>query len=179
MKVEQTDIDGVLLVKPKVWGDERGYFLETWQRSRYKDIGIDFDFVQDNHSYSRRDILRGLHFQRNHPQGKLVYVTLGSVFDVAVDIRPDSPTFGKWYGAVLSAENHHQLWVPPGLAHGFVVLSDEAYFNYKCTDYYYPDDESSIRWNDPDINIKWPVVDPVLSDKDKNAPFMSTLNFSK
>ena len=153
-----------------MFGDERGYFVETYQKERYSEIGITHPFVQDNHSMSRRGILRGLHYQTKHPQGKLVMVSLGAVFDVAVDIRPDSPTFGKWFGAILSQENQHQLWIPPGLAHGFLVLSDIAHFHYKCTDFYDPKNETSILWNDPELNIEWPFAeDVVLSQKDMNA----------
>lgn len=170
MEVTKTRVDGVLLIKPKVFGDERGYFVETYQKERYSEIGITHPFVQDNHSMSRRGILRGLHYQTKHPQGKLVMVSLGAVFDVAVDIRPDSPTFGKWFGAILSQENQHQLWIPPGLAHGFLVLSDIAHFHYKCTDFYDPKNEASILWNDPELNIEWPFAeDVVLSQKDMNA----------
>lgn len=171
MEVVKTSIEGVLLLKPQVFGDERGYFVETWQQRRYEEIGINLPFVQDNHSKSTKGILRGLHFQKKHPQGKLVMVSLGQVFDVAVDIRPESPTFGKWYGAILSQENQNQLWIPPGLAHGFLVLSDVAHFHYKCTDFYYPGDEGAICWNDIDLNIKWPVMDrtPILSAKDLSA----------
>lgn len=170
MEVTKTRVDGVLLIKPKVFGDERGYFVETYQKERYSEIGITHTFVQDNHSMSRRGILRGLHYQTKHPQGKLVMVSLGAVFDVAVDIRPDSPTFGKWFGAILSQENQHQLWIPPGLAHGFLVLSDIAHFHYKCTDFYDPKNEASILWNDPELNIEWPFAeDVVLSQKDMNA----------
>lgn len=170
MEVTKTRVDGVLLIKPKVFGDERGYFVETYQKERYSEIGITHPFVQDNHSMSRRGILRGLHYQTKHPQGKLVMVSLGTVFDVAVDIRPDSPTFGKWFGAILSQENQHQLWIPPGLAHGFLVLSDIAHFHYKCTDFYDPKNEASILWNDPELNIEWPFAeDVVLSQKDMNA----------
>lgn len=172
MEVIKTTIDGVLLVKPKIFGDARGYFVETWQKERYEECGIDLPFVQDNHSKSSKGILRGLHFQKNHPQGKLVMVSYGEVFDVAVDIRENSPTFGKWYGAILNQENQNQLWIPPGLAHGFVVLSDVAYFHYKCTDYYHPNDEGSIRWNDPELAIDWPIdFEPLLSDKDSKAPW--------
>lgn len=171
MEVEQTGVADVLLIRPKIWGDQRGFFVETWQRDRYAAAGIDLPFVQDNHSRSRGGTLRGLHFQRRHPQGKLVSVSLGSVFDVAVDIRPDSPTFGKWFGAVLTAENQHQLWVPPGMAHGFLVLSETAHFHYKCTDFYHPEDEGSLRWDDPDIGIVWPdSPERILSDKDRAAP---------
>lgn len=172
MEVIKTTIDGVLLVKPKIFGDARGYFVETWQKQRYEECGIDLSFVQDNHSKSSKGILRGLHFQKNHPQGKLVMVSYGEVFDVAVDIRENSPTFGKWYGAILNQENQNQLWIPPGMAHGFVVLSDVAHFHYKCTDYYHPNDEGSIRWNDPDLGIEWPIdFEPLLSDKDSKAPW--------
>ena len=166
----QTLIEGVLLIKPKVWGDARGYFVETWQQQRYEAAGINLPFVQDNHSMSTRGILRGLHYQKTRPQGKLVYVSQGSVFDVAVDIRPGSATFGKWFGVELSQQNQWQLWAKPGLAHGFVVTSDTAHFHYKCTDYYCPEDEAAIRWNDPTIGIDWPVADPQLSAKDSVAP---------
>lgn len=169
MEVTATGIEGVLLVKPKVWGDERGYFVETWQRQRYAAEGVALPFVQDNHSMSRRGCLRGLHFQKKHPQGKLVMVSLGQVFDVAVDIRPGSPTFGQWYGTVLSAANQHQLWIAPGLAHGFAVLSDVAHFHYKCTDYYHPEDEGCIRWDDADLAVDWPVAGPHCSDKDRQG----------
>lgn len=170
MEVEKTPLEGVLLIKPKVWGDARGYFVETWQRQRYAEAGIGLPFVQDNHSMSTRGILRGLHYQKTHPQGKLVCVSQGSIFDVAVDIRPGSPTFGRWCGVELTGQNQWQVWLAPGLAHGFVVTSDTAHFHYKCTDYYRPEDEGGIRWNDPDIGIQWPVTDPVLSAKDAAAP---------
>ena len=173
MEVIQTPIQGVLLVKPKVWGDSRGYFVETWHKERYEAAGIDFPFVQDNHSKSSYGILRGLHFQRNFPQGKLVSVSLGSVFDVAVDIRKDSPTFGQWYGVELTQENQWQLWISPGLAHGFVVTSDIAHFHYKCTELYHPEDEGSIRWNDPELGVAWPISAPKLSTKDEAAPLRS------
>ena len=172
MEVVKTPIEGVLLIKPQVFGDERGYFVETWQKERYEAAGINLPFVQDNPSKSTKGILRGLHFQKQHPQGKLVMVSLGEVFDVAVDIRKGSPTFGKWFGAILNQENQNQLWIPPGMAHGFVVLSDVAHFHYKCTDFYHPGDEGSIRWNDPTIGIDWPYKEePVLSAKDQIAPF--------
>ena len=172
MEVVKTPIEGVLLIKPQVFGDQRGYFVETWQKERYEAAGINLPFVQDNHSKPTKGILRGLHFQKQHPQGKLVMVSLGEVFDVAVDIRKGSPTFGKWFGAILNQENQNQLWIPPGMAHGFVVLSDVAHFHYKCTDFYHPGDEGSIRWNDPTIGIDWPYKkEPVLSAKDQIAPF--------
>lgn len=177
MEVVKTLIDGVLLLKPQIFGDERGYFVETWQQKRYEEFGINLPFVQDNHSKSTKGILRGLHFQKKHPQGKLVMVSLGEVFDVAVDIRPNSPTFGKWYGAILSQENQHQLWIPPGLAHGFLVLSDVAHFHYKCTDFYHPGDEGALYWNDPDVGVNWPMAElPKLSAKDQNALSFKTLS---
>lgn len=170
MEVIATPIQGVLLIKPKVWRDARGYFVETWQRQRYSEAGVNLPFVQDNRSRSVRGTLRGLHFQRTFPQGKLVSVSSGAVFDVAVDIRKGSPTFGQWYGAELTCENQHQLWIAPGLAHGFCVLSDSADFSYKCTELYHPEDEGSVRWNDPDLGIVWPVADPLVSAKDAAAP---------
>ena len=171
MEIERTPIEGVLLIKPRIWGDARGYFVETWQKERYGAAGIGLPFVQDNHSMSRRGILRGLHYQKTRPQGKLVSVSLGRVFDVAVDKRRGSPTFGKWFGAELTQENQWQIWITPGLAHGFAVVSGEAHFHYKCTDYYCPGDEAGIRWNDPDIAVAWPVENPLLSEKDTTAPF--------
>lgn len=173
MKVINTAIPEVLIIEPKVFGDSRGFFLETFQAARYAEAGIPGPFVQDNHSRSAKGVLRGLHFQKQYPQGKLVYVTSGTVFDVAVDIRKDSPTFGKWVGITLSADEHQQFYVPPGFAHGFCVLSDSADFHYKCTDYYHPEDEGCIRWNDPNIGIEWPFTEPTLSAKDANAPFLS------
>lgn len=170
MDIENTPLHGALLIKPKVWRDERGYFLETWQHERYAAVGIALPFVQDNHSRSTRGTLRGLHFQQRYPQGKLVSVSMGAVFDVIVDIRRDSPTFGQWYGAELSEENQHQLWVPPGMAHGFAVISDVAHFHYKCTALYHPEDEGSILWNDPDLGIVWPDISYTLSAKDSVAP---------
>jgi len=169
MKVQQTVIPDALIFEPRVFGDERGFFLETYQAQRYQAAGLKASFVQDNHSFSSRGVLRGLHFQKQHPQGKLVYVSVGTVFDVAVDIRPDSPAFGKWVGVLLKAEEHKQFYVPPGCAHGFCVLSDTAHFHYKCTDYYRADDEGSLLWNDADIGIDWPLEDVQLSDKDEVA----------
>lgn len=170
MDVEQTPLHGVLLIKPKIWGDARGYFVETWQRDRYTAAGMDMPFVQDNHSRSVFGTLRGLHFQKNFPQGKLVSASLGTVVDVVVDIRRHSPSFGRWYSAELSAENQHQLWVPPGLAHGFVVTSEIAHFHYKCTDFYHPEDEGCLRWDDPVAAVRWPDVPYILSPKDAAAP---------
>ena len=175
MEIVKTPITGVLLIKPKVWRDTRGYFLETWQKERYTAAGIDFPFIQDNCSKSSYGVLRGLHFQRMFPQGKLVNVSLGSVFDVAVDIRRGSPTFGQWYGIELSEENQWLLWIAPGLAHGFVVTSTIAHFHYKCTEFYHHEDEVTIRWNDPELNIKWPIKDPILSIKDKTALSFSVI----
>lgn len=176
MEIIKTPISGVLLIKPQIWGDKRGYFVETWQKERYEAAGITLPFVQDNSSKSSHGILRGLHFQKKHPQGKLVSVSFGTVFDVAVDIRPHSPTYGKWYGAELTQENQWQLWISPGLAHGFVVTSEVAHFHYKCTEFYCPQDEGSIRWNDPQINVNWPITNPLLSEKDSIAPFLKDIN---
>ncbi len=170
MNVTKTKLEGCVIIEPKVFGDERGFFLEVFQAERYADIaGISLPFVQDNHSRSSKDVLRGLHFQKTKPQGKLVRVVKGEVYDVAVDIRQGSPTFGEWEAVILSDENKLQFWVPPGFAHGFVVLSDIADFEYKCTDYYDPSDAGNILWNDPDLKIQWPVDVPILSDEDANA----------
>tara|TARA_B100001175_G_C19132964_1_gene459856 strand:+ start:95 stop:628 length:534 start_codon:yes stop_codon:yes gene_type:complete len=170
MEVKKTSLEGCLVIEPRIFGDERGFFTETFQDKRYKELaGINASFVQDNYSRSTKGVLRGLHFQKRHPQGKLVRVVRGEVFDVAVDIRRDSVTFGKWEGVILSEDTKKQFWVPPGFAHGFLVLSDIADFEYKCTDYYNPDDEQTIIWNDQDIGIKWPVKDPILSSKDKKG----------
>ncbi|MCE9949836.1 dTDP-4-dehydrorhamnose 3,5-epimerase [Hafnia paralvei] len=168
MKISDTKIVGVKVINPKVFGDSRGFFLETFEKTRYQEmLEIDLDFVQDNHSRSSKNVLRGLHFQTSNPQGKLVRVVRGEVYDVAVDIRPESPTFGQWEGVLLNEENKTQFWIPPGLAHGFVVLSDIADFEYKCTDYYNPANEACLIWNDPDVGISWPVDCPKLSEKDK------------
>lgn len=169
MKFIPTKIADVILIEPDVFGDERGFFMETWHQGKFADAGINATFVQDNHSKSRQGILRGLHYQMHQPQGKLVRVIAGEVFDVAVDLRRSSPTFGKWTGETLSAYNKQMLWVPPGFAHGFYVLSEYAEFTYKCTDFYAPEHERSIRWDDSDIGIQWPLIDnnaPVLSEKD-------------
>lgn len=176
MNVIETKLSGVVIIEPKVFGDERGFFLETFQKQRYSELaGIDLDFVQDNHSRSARGVLRGLHFQKTKPQGKLVRVVTGEVFDVAVDINPQSPTYGQYEGVVLSEQNKRQFWVPPGYAHGFLVLSETADFEYKCTDYYDPSDEGSLLWNDPDVAIEWPITDVQLSAKDKDAPTLKEL----
>jgi dTDP-4-dehydrorhamnose 3,5-epimerase len=181
MEVIKTSIDGVVIIEPKVFGDERGFFLETFQSDRYKELaGIDLPFVQDNHSRSAKGVLRGLHFQKTKPQGKLVRVVRGAVFDVAVDVRKGSPTYGQWEGVLLSEENKKQFWVPPGLAHGFLVLSEVADFEYKCTDYYDPSDEGSLIWNDPSVGIEWPLdlldgVEVQLSGKDAVAGTLKDL----
>jgi len=172
MKFQPTDLPGVLLCEPKVFGDARGYFLETWRADLFREAGVDLGFVQDNQSSSRRGVLRGIHYQIRQPQGKLVRVLSGTVFDVAVDLRRSSPTFGRWYGAELSGKNHRQLWVPPGFGHAFYVLSDLAEFAYKCTDFYAPEHERVIRFDDPDIGIVWPLQDGVetlLSAKDRGG----------
>jgi dTDP-4-dehydrorhamnose 3,5-epimerase len=166
----KTPIEGLVVIEPKVFGDSRGYFMETYNNEDFKKAGLDMTFVQDNQSKSRKGVLRGLHFQTKHPQGKLVRVISGEVFDVAVDLRKGSETYGKWYGVHLTAENKKQFYVPEGFAHGFLVLSEEAEFVYKCTDFYNPQYESGILWNDPDVGINWPLegIDEVLlSEKDK------------
>jgi len=175
MKVVATALPGVLIIEPRVFGDQRGFFLETFQVDRYREAGIDLPFVQDNHSRSQRGVLRGLHLQRTRPQGKLVSVSCGAVYDVAVDIDPASATCGQHVGVELSDDNHCQLWIPPGYAHGFCVLSDVADFQYKCTDFYFPDDESGLLWNDPDASIPWPIKTPALSDKDQKLPTLRHL----
>lgn len=175
MKVTETKLPGVLIIEPKVFGDNRGFFKETFSSERYKEIGIDLPFVQDNHSRSQYGVLRGLHFQKTRPQGKLVSCSFGKVYDVAVDIDPSSSTFGKYVGVELSDVNHLQFWVPPGYAHGFCVLSEVADFQYKCTDFYFPEDESGVIWNDPDIGIDWPILRPNLSNKDVNLPLLHKL----
>jgi dTDP-4-dehydrorhamnose 3,5-epimerase len=172
MKVIDTTIPDVKIIEPAVYGDERGFFMETWNQQKFEELvtGKETRFVQDNHSKSKQGILRGLHYQTENTQGKLVRVVSGEVFDVAVDIRKDSQTFGQWVGVFLSAENKRQLWVPEGFAHGFYVISEEAEFVYKCTNYYHPVSEISIAWDDTDIGINWPLsAEPTLSKKDNNA----------
>jgi dTDP-4-dehydrorhamnose 3,5-epimerase len=168
-------LDGLLLIEPDVFGDPRGYFLESWNRRRYAEAGLDIDFVQDNLSLSRRGILRGLHFQNPNAQGKLVMVLEGEVFDVAVDLRRSSKTFSRWEGVRLSGEDKRQLYVPPGFAHGFQVVSESALFLYKCTAAYSPADERAVRWDDPELAIAWPIPEPVLSGKDAKAPLLREL----
>ncbi|QRF89068.1 dTDP-4-dehydrorhamnose 3,5-epimerase [Alcaligenes faecalis] len=176
MIVLPTALPGVLIIEPQVFGDHRGFFKETFSAQRYQEqAGITLPFVQDNHSRSGKGVLRGLHFQKTRPQGKLVSVGTGAVFDVAVDINPQSATFGQYVGVELSDTNHRQLWIPPGYAHGFCVLSDTADFLYKCTDYYFPQDEGGLAWNCPEVNIAWPIAEPQLSPKDQHYPQLSEL----
>ena len=175
MEVVATPLPGVYRITPRVFQDTRGFFLETWQASRYAEVQVPGPFVQDNHSRSTYGTLRGLHYQLQHPQGKLVWAVQGEVFDVAVDIRRGSPTFGQWYGAILSGENHQQLYIPAGFAHGFCVLSPTADFCYKCTDVYAPGDEYGLRWDDPRLAIAWPVTTPLLSAKDAVYPTLDTI----
>ncbi len=169
MKLTLTPIKDLVVIEPKVFGDERGYFYEAYNKNTFHELELDYDFVQDNQSFSRKGVLRGLHFQKEFPQAKLVRVIEGEVFDVAVDLRKGSPTFGKWYGVTLSGENKKMFMIPRGFAHGFLVLSETAVFSYKCDDFYHPNDEGGIIYNDPDIGIEWPKVDCelVLSEKDK------------
>jgi dTDP-4-dehydrorhamnose 3,5-epimerase len=176
MNVIETSIPGLLIIEPKIFGDERGFFLETYNEARYKDAGIKETFVQDNLSFSSKGILRGLHYQKPMEQGKLVQVIAGEVYDVAVDVRAGSPTFGHWEAAILSAENKKQFYVPPGFAHGFVVTSETALFSYKCTDLYNPSGERTIAWDDAELNISWPVESPQLSDKDRNGSRLSDMS---
>jgi dTDP-4-dehydrorhamnose 3,5-epimerase len=173
VKVTSTRLKEILVIEPAVHGDERGFFLESWHQQRYVDFGIRADFVQDNHSRSVQGTLRGIHYQLSRPQGKLVRVVAGEVFDVAVDLRKSSPTFGRWAGELLSARNYRQLWIPPGFAHGFYVLSGSADLLYKCTEYYSAEDERGLRWDDPELAIEWPLLEgraPLLSARDTTAP---------
>ena len=168
--VETCDIEGLKIITPTVFGDERGYFMETYNYNDYKAAGLDMEFVQDNQSMSVKGVLRGLHYQKQYPQGKLVRAVRGTVFDVAVDLRTGSETYGKWFGVVLSAENKKQFYIPEGFAHGFLVLSDEAEFAYKCTDFYHPGDEGGMAWNDPEIGVEWPIeegMELIISEKDQ------------
>jgi dTDP-4-dehydrorhamnose 3,5-epimerase len=178
----ETGVEGLVLLETTLFGDERGFFMETYNERAFAELGIAAIFVQDNHSRSARGVLRGLHFQKKHPQGKLVRVVRGSVYDVAVDLRRSSATFGKWFGAVLSEENRLQLYIPEGFAHGFLTLEDGTEFLYKCTDFYHPEDEGGIRWNDPTLAISWPLpegAEPLLSPKDRTWPlFQEAFSFS-
>ncbi|MCM3701150.1 dTDP-4-dehydrorhamnose 3,5-epimerase [Paenibacillus macerans] len=176
----KTGIEDLVIIEPNVFGDHRGYFMETYNYNDFKDAGLNMVFVQDNQSKSRKGVLRGLHFQQKHPQGKLVRVLSGEVFDVAVDLRPESPTFKKWFGIVLSGENKKQFYVPERFAHGFLVLSDEAEFVYKCTDFYHPEDEGGLLWNDPEIGVEWPtenIAEILLSEKDKKLKLFKDQQF--
>ncbi len=173
VEIVATEIPEVKIVKPRVFRDARGFFMETYHRQKYAEAGLDVSFLQDNHSFSTKGILRGLHYQLKQPQGKLVQVITGEIFDVAVDIRRGSPTFGKWVGLILSEKNKWQIYIPPGFAHGFYVISETANVTYKCTDYYNAGDEYGINWGDPDIGIEWPLdVKPILSDKDQRHPLL-------
>ena len=168
IKVERCDIEGLCVITPTVFNDDRGYFVETYNKNDFTEAGLDMEFVQDNQSKSSKGVLRGLHFQKEHPQGKLVRVLIGEVYDVAVDLRKDSKTYGKYFGVALSDENKKQFYIPKGFAHGFVVLSDEAVFAYKCTDFYHPNDEGGLKYDDPDIGIDWPIegLNLIMSEKD-------------
>jgi dTDP-4-dehydrorhamnose 3,5-epimerase len=175
MNILPTTLPDVVIIEPKVFGDPRGFFMETWNRPRYEAAGLPGDFVQDNVSLSRRGVLRGLHYQRPFPQGKLLSVLDGAIFDVAVDIRRGSPTFGRWVGEVLSSTNRRQLYVPPGFAHGFCVLSAMALVMYKCTETYHPEADRGVRWDDPRIGVEWPITDPAVSEKDGRAPLLNAI----
>ena len=177
MKIHATEIPGVVVLEPKVFEDPRGFFMETYRKSLFQELRVDADFVQDNHSRSVKNTLRGLHFQIQHPQGKLVRVIRGEVFDVAVDLRRGSPAFGRWVGVSLSERNRLQLYVPPGLAHGFCVTSDVAEFIYKCTDYWHPEHERTLLWNDAHVGVLWPACEPLLSDKDSRGLPWSEIPF--
>jgi len=177
MEVIQTSLDGVLIVEPRIFGDSRGFFKEVYHQDRYKEVGISEDFVQDNVSRSARGVLRGMHFQKSKPQGKLIQCLRGEIVDVIVDINPSSKTYGHYESITINDENHRQVYVPPGYAHGFCVVSEIADISYKCTDFYYPEDEGGLIWNDPDIGIDWPIKDPNLSEKDKVHPQLKDLKF--
>lgn len=177
----ETPIEGLYVIEPSVFPDDRGFFMESYNKRDFAEIGLEMEFIQDNHSHSKKGVLRGLHFQDKHPQGKLIRVVRGEVFDVAVDIRNGSPTFGRWYSVILSEENKRMFYVPKGFAHGFLVLSDEVDFLYKCTDYYYPQEDCGIIWNDPEIGIDWPLngIEPILSERDKKRPLLKAMKISK
>lgn len=175
MKIIQTELPGALVLEPKIFGDPRGYFFELWRNENLKEIGIQNPFVQDNVSLSQKGVLRGLHYQDPFAQGKLVSVLQGSILDIAVDLRKDSPTFLKWFGVELSQDNKRQFFVPPSFAHGFLVLSQEAIVMYKCTDYYHPETEKTILWNDPDLDVRWPIQSPALSERDSKGKTLRQL----
>ena len=178
IEIEKTPLSGVVIVKNRVFADDRGFFMETYNQKRFDSVGLPSNFVQDNHSRSTKGVVRGLHYQFPLWQGKLVRVLSGAIYDVAVDIRPDSTTYGQWYGVELNDENHLQLYIPPGFAHGFATLSDSADVTYKCTSMYKAEDDAGIAWNDPDIGVDWPVDDPIVSDKDANAPRLSQIQIT-
>ena len=173
----ETKVKDVYIIEPTVFGDNRGFFMETYHYEEFSKAGLDIVFVQDNHSKSKKSVLRGLHFQKKHPQGKLVKVIKGAVYDVAVDLRKDSTTFGKWVGVELTEDNKKMFYVSEGFAHGFVTLEDDTEFLYKCTDYYHPEDEGGLIWNDPNLNVSWPMDTPILSEKDKKWPTLKELDF--
>ena len=180
LRAVKTPIDGLLVVEPKLFKDARGYFMESYHRQAFKDAGIDVEFVQDNQAQSVRGTLRGLHFQKKHPQAKLVHVLSGRAFDVAVDLRASSQTFGRWHGVTLDAESHRLFFVPAGFAHGYLALSETVVFAYKCSDFYHPEDEGGLLWNDPDVGIQWPlegIGEPLLSEKDRRMPGLKNLGF--
>ncbi len=179
MKVKKTKLPGVLIIKPEVISDNRGFFKETFQSERYKNFGISLPFVQDNYSRSQKGVLRGLHSQKFRPQGKLISCSAGSIYDVVVDINPRSKTFSNYIGIELSSHNHLQIWIPPGYAHGFCVLSKSAELYYKCTEFYFSNDQSGLIWNDPEVKINWPIKYPILSEKDKLLPTLAEIRKSK
>jgi dTDP-4-dehydrorhamnose 3,5-epimerase len=179
MEIVATKLPGVLLLKPRVFADERGHFVETWSAERYRHAGIAVSFAQDNLSQSKKGVIRGLHLQHPHGQGKLVSTMAGEVFDVAVDVRVGSPTFGQWLGVHLNAENRHQLYIPPGFAHGFCALSEGALFAYKCTETYHPEAELGVRWDDPHLQIVWPTTAPIVSAKDRQFPKLSEISLDR
>ncbi len=178
IEIEKTPLLGVVVVKNRVFGDERGFFMETYNKQRFEEVGLPGAFVQDNHSRSSKGVLRGLHYQFPQWQGKLVRTISGAIYDVAVDMRRDSPTYSQWFGIELNDDNRWQLYIPPGFAHGFATLSDVADVAYKCTTLYKPEDDAGIRWDDPDVAIDWPVSDPIISSKDADAPFLKDINVS-
>lgn len=178
IEISKTPLSGVVIVKNKVFGDERGFFMETYNQQRFDSVGLPTSFVQDNHSRSTKGVVRGLHYQFPQWQGKLVRALSGAIFDVAVDIRPDSTTYGAWFGLELNDENHLQLYIPPGFAHGFATLSETADVAYKCTSLYKAEDDAGIAWNDPDIGVDWPVENPIVSEKDANAPKLSDIQIT-
>ena len=175
MEVSETDLNGVLIIKPQVFGDKRGFFKEIYHSEKYLEAGINLNFIQDNYSRSTKGVLRGMHYQKTKPQGKLIQCLRGEIFDVIVDINKESKTFGRYISTNLTEDNHVQVYIPPGYAHGFCVLSDTAEISYKCTEFYYPEDEAGLAWDDPDVAISWPFKNPILSEKDKHHPNLKNL----